>query len=463
MMMAFRHIALFVLLWVIAPGWEGNAGTVQVTEEDGRAGLLQEHVDAARPGDSILVAEGRYHGNLLVSKRLSLIGSRGAVLLGNGTGSVVTITADSCELSGFSIENSGIMLAEEDAGIMVQSGRNHIRGNQLSDILFGIYLWGADSNIVSGNTVTGKAQLGLGQRGSGIHIYNSVSNRFVGNRISDMRDGFYILYANNSYIEGCEVFNVRYGLHYMYADSNIFIGNSFHDNIAGAAIMYSNGIQMFRNEFRDNRGFSSYGILFQDCHDLIAEYNVITDNTVGMFMESSTGNLFRANLIARNHIALQMFQNSTSNTFTENDFIENLSPLTIVGKSTGSIWSVQGRGNYWSSYDGYDLDGDGTGDVPMKIQNIFEYLEGQTPGVRLYLYSPASQALAVAANSFPILDTSGEVDPHPLMRPAVKDMIFTSPENAMTDGGVEAGWPLFPAIGFLIGGVAYYKLSRKQR
>ncbi len=210
---------------------------------------------------------------------------------------------------------------------------------------------------------------------------------------------------------------MRYGLHYMYADSNTFLQNRFTGNTAGAAIMYSKGIRMRRNVFSDNRGFSSFGVLFQDCHDAIADSNVIVGNAVGLFFEASTRNFFRHNLIAQNDVALKMYQNSVQNTFTENNFIDNLCPLTIVGKRTETHWSQSGRGNYWSTYEGYDLDDDNTGDIPMKIQNVFDYLEGRSPNLRLYLYSPASQALAAATKAFPIIAINQEVDEHPLMRP----------------------------------------------
>lgn len=379
---------------------------------------LQQSIDAALPGDTLHVPAGVYEGNLVMRQRLALVGAENAVLRGGGTGSVITIAADSCTVSGFVVERCGRMLAEDDAGILVHSSHNRIDGNVLRDVLFGIYLRGADSNSVSGNTITGRKELSLGDRGSGIHLWNSNSNVLTRNVITDTRDGFYIQNANHTRIEYNKVFNLRYGLHYMYADSNTFLFNQFYDNVAGAAIMYSTGIVMRHNAFLRNRGFASYGILFQDCHYLTADSNLMVDNVVGMFFESTTHCMFRHNVIALNDVALQMFQNSVDNVFTENNFIDNLSPLVIVGKQTGSIWSADGRGNYWSGYDGYDLEDDGIGDVPLRIQNVFEYLEGIHPYTRLYLYSPASQALAMSAAAFPILEVSQEIDPYPLMRPA---------------------------------------------
>ncbi len=381
---------------------------------------LQARINAAAHGDTIFVPAGIYNGNLVIDKKLALIARDRPVIRGDGNGSTVLITADSCVFKGFVIERSGRMLVHEDAGILIKSNRNAVSENLLRDVLFGIYLLNADDNVIARNQIIGRKELELGERGSGIHIWNSHRNRFIGNVITDARDGFYIQNANHTWIESNEVFGLRYGVHYMYADSNVFLRNQFYDNVAGAAIMYSKDITMRHNRFVRNRGFASFGILFQDCHNSVADSNIIADNAVGLFFEATTNNLFRHNIIAQNDVALQMFQNSERNTFTENNFIDNLNPLSLVGKRTLTHWSRNGKGNYWSAYEGYDLDHDGIGDVPMKIQNVFDYLEGQYPNLRLYLYSPASQALAAAAKAFPIIEINKEVDVHPLMKPFQK-------------------------------------------
>ncbi|MDZ7267633.1 MAG: YwiC-like family protein [candidate division KSB1 bacterium] len=380
-------------------------------------GDLPARIAAARPGDTLWVAPGIYRGNLHLDKKLALLGLGKPVIRGSGTGSTVLITADSCVFQGFVVEHSGRMLVHEDAGILIKSHHNCVADNELRDVLFGIYLFHSHDNLVMRNHISGRAELEMGERGSGIHLWNSQRNRLIANRITQARDGFYIQNAHHTWLEGNEVFNLRYGVHYMYADSNVFLRNRFYDNVAGAAIMYSRGIHLRHNDFLHNRGFASFGILFQDCHDSVADSNVIADNAVGLFFEASTNNRFRHNLIARNDIALQMFQNSERNTFSENNFVDNLNPLLLVGKRTLSAWSANGRGNYWSSYDGYDLDHDGIGDLPMKIQNVFDYLEGRHPHLRLYLYSPAAQALAAAAKAFPLIAVNREMDEHPLMRP----------------------------------------------
>jgi nitrous oxidase accessory protein len=426
---------------------------------------LQPTISSAHPGDTLVIPSGTYTGNLLVNKRLTLIGAGRPVIRGDNSGSVITITADSCIVKGIAVEHSGTMLVNEDAGILIRSNGNRIETNELRDVLFGIYLYHAEHNVIINNRVGGRAYLDLGERGSGIHVWNSNFNTFIGNSICDARDGFYIQNASHLHIEGNEAFNVRYGLHYMYADSNVFLGNKFYDNVAGAAIMYSSGIMMRHNVFSHNRGFASFGILFQDCHGLVADSNIISDNVVGMFFEASTHNQFRYNIIARNDVALQMFQNAIGNTFTENSFIDNLNPLTIVGKRTETHWSENRRGNYWTQYDGYDLDGDGIGDVPLKIQDLFNYLEGQNVNTRLYLYSPASQALAVAAKAFPILDLTNELDEYPLMQPV--GILKGSGMNALSGHSPRAGsadmpvWVLVPCGCVALFGFVYRQLARK--
>jgi len=389
-----------------------QAGTHRVSPGELRAVLA-----TAAPGDTLLVLAGVHAGNLTITRRVTLAGEGDAVIRGDGTGSVIALLADSCVVEGLTIEHSGAMLVGEDAGLLVKSGGNTLRNNRLRDVLFGIYLYASERNLIQGNSIVGRRELELGERGSGVHIWNSNDNVFRENTITDARDGFYIQNANRTRVERSLVHGVRYGLHYMYADSNVFLENVFADNVAGAAVMYSHEILIRHNVFRRNRGFASFGILFQDCSGLVVDSNIIADNIVGIFFEATRNNLLRHNIIAQNDIALEMFQNSTGNFFQGNNFVGNLSPLAVIGRFTGSEWSAGGEGNYWSGYDGYDMNGDGIGDVPMKIENVFQYLESHNANVRLFLYSPASQALAVAARAFPVIPVSTEADPAPLMRP----------------------------------------------
>ena len=378
---------------------------------------IQAAINSARSGDTIEVQAGTYVGNLNLNKQIILVGIGHPILRGDSVGSVVTTTADNCVIRGFMIERSGGDLTREDSGILLKSSNNLIENNELRDILYGIYLYSSHANTLRGNRIRGRAELGEGDRGAGLHLWNSPDNIIEDNTISEMRDGLYVQSSNGNQIRRNRVSDLRYGLHYMSSDRNVFEDNFFAHNVAGAAIMYSNHIEFRRNAFVHNRGFSSFGILFQDCSRLTAEYNFIIDNATGIFMEALRQTTFRHNTIANNDVAIQMFSSSDANVFTENNFVNNLSPLQLIGRSTTTRWSENGRGNFWSDYGGYDLNEDGRGDVPVKIQNVFEYLEGNHPRLRLFLESPAARAIAVAEKTFPILRGSAEIDEAPLMEP----------------------------------------------
>jgi nitrous oxidase accessory protein len=378
---------------------------------------LQARLDALQPGDTLHVAPGKYPGNLRLMKRVVILGENRPVLSAEGRGSVIEIVADSCEVRGLVIENSGRRLTDEDAGVLVWSRGNRIVGNHLRDVLFGVYLYEADGNLIADNVIAGLRDLDLGGRGSGVHLWNCRHNRLLDNVIMQTRDGIYMQYAPQTVIANNLISEVRYGLHYMYSDSNTFVDNSFSRSMAGAAIMYSDHVIFKRNRFIQNRDFSAFGLLFQDCSFCLADSNLIADNGTGLFLEAAANNIFRNNRIAGNDVALEIFSSSNRNVFTNNSFEDNRSPLFLVGKRTGTIWHENGVGNFWSGYDGYDLDVDGIGDVPYRIQNIFDYIEGKHSSLRLFLESPASQALAAATKTFPIFDISPERDEHPLMRP----------------------------------------------
>lgn len=378
---------------------------------------LQAQIDALAAGDTLRVAAGFYLGNLRLTKRLVILGEQWPVISAGGRGSVVEILADSCEIRGVVIENSGHQLSDEDAGVLVWSNGNRLVENRLRDILFGVYLFEANGNLVADNVIEGLRDLDLGGRGSGVHVWNCRNNRLLNNRIIQTRDGMYMQYAPQTTIINNTITEVRYGLHYMYSDSNTFEGNTFSRSMAGAAIMYSDHIVFKRNRFIQNRDFSAFGLLFQDCSFCLSDSNLIADNGTGMFLEAAVSNIFRNNRIVGNDVALEIFSSSDKNVFTNNSFEDNRSPLMLVGKRTGTIWHENGIGNYWSGYEGYDLAADGIGDAPYRIQNIFDYIEGAHPLLRLFLESPASAALAAATKTFPIFDISPERDDHPLMQP----------------------------------------------
>src|SRR5215475_7191967 len=327
-----KTVLIVLALAVCVTGADGHVLTVD--QSGSNLKTIKAAIAAAQPGDTIRVQPGIYVEQLIVDKQLTIEGTDKPVIRGSGSGSVVTLLADGSVFRGFIVERCGDDLQKEDSGILLKSKGNLIEDNELRDILYGIYLYRSAGNTIRVNVIRGRPGLEIGDRGAGLHLWDSPNNTIEDNTIADARDGLYIQSCDGNIIRRNRVFNLRYGLHYMFSNRNLFEDNVFSNNVAGAAIMYSDHIEFRRNIFIHNRGFSSFGILFQECNDCLAEENFIIDNAVGIFMEALRRSKFRNNVIAENDVALQMFSSADANTFTSNNFVDNLSPLRLIGRST---------------------------------------------------------------------------------------------------------------------------------
>jgi len=377
---------------------------------------IKEALQFAKPHDTIYVYGGEYYGNIFLEKPVVLIGVGRPWVKGENWGSTVTVLADSCVVNGFKITGGGNLLQKEDSGILLKSSFNVIENNLLEDVLFGIYFFAANNNVVRHNTVIGRPYLGIGERGSGLHIWNSRNNLVEENFITKVRDGMYIQESANNLIRKNYATDLRYGIHYMFSDSNSFEENVFIDNVVGGAVMYSRHIYFRRNIFARNRGFSSYGLLLQSCDYCVAEENYILDNSIGLHFEGTNYNIVRRNLVQNNDLAIALFASANYDKIYENNFIGNLALIRTIGNPKTVSFSYQGRGNYWDGFLGYDLDDDGVSDVKFKLTNVFEDIQGKYPVIQLYLSSPSARAIEIAERTMPIVKSFKIYDEHPLMR-----------------------------------------------
>jgi ABC-type multidrug transport system ATPase subunit len=142
--------------------------------------------------------------------------------------------------------------------------------------------------------------------------------------------------------------------------------------------------------------------------------------------EPGIENLWIGNVFAYNEVALGIMPAVRHNTLSENSFIDNIQNVAILGggELRDITWSVDGHGNYWSDYAGYDADGNGVGDVPYRSQELFESLMDDHPQLRLFLFSPAATAIDFAAKAFPeVRPRTRFVDDAPLMSPPVDTVL----------------------------------------
>ncbi|MFN7987330.1 MAG: nitrous oxide reductase family maturation protein NosD [Thermoanaerobaculia bacterium] len=430
-------------------------GTLEGRPAPEETSPVQALIDRAAPGSTVVVPAGRYVGDLVVDRPLHLVGQGRPLLVASGAGSVVRVRADDVTVEGFEVDGREIGdLGRDSAGVHVAASRVTVRSCRIRRTIFGVYLREAHGVTVEDCDITGIPGRDPGEKGSGIHIWNTTGFTFRGNRIEDVRDGIYIQSATHGLVEKNVARNLRYGLHYMFSDDNVFRDNVFENGDAGTAIMYSKRIRFERNRFLHNRGFASVGLLFQTCDDVVAEDNLLADNARGIFIEDSYRNVFRRNVVAESDTALVVYGSCGENRFEGNSFLANLTPLTLVGKRTDTVFD----GNYWSENDEPDLDGDGRSDRPYRLSNVFDHLRGNLLAADLFAQSFAATAIGVAERTFPVLEQVAAVDHAPLARPPDLPAVPTP------DG--ERGRASFPGLaasfGALLGGSAILLVGRRR-
>jgi nitrous oxidase accessory protein len=408
--------ALLLSLVIAQADMAVGSGTLEGRPAAARLSSLQPLLDAAAPGATIEIAAGSYDGDLFIDKPVRLVGRNRPLLRGSGAGSVVLVRAPGVLIEGFDVDGGGGGdLGRDPAGIHVAAPRAEIRDCRISNTLFGIYLREAHGTIVAHSRVQGIRGKAAGEKGSGIHVWNTNGFALTGNEILDVRDGVYIQSSPHGVIRGNVARDLRYGLHYMYSDDNVFEDNVFESGDAGTAVMYSRHLAFRRNQFLRNRGFASVGLLLKTCDDVIAEDNLIADNARGVFVEGSIDNVFRGNVIAGSDAAVVLFDSATRTRFEGNSFVGNLAPLALSGRRTDTVFA----GNYWSDNPSPDLDGDGRTDQPYRLSSLFDHLRGNLTAADLLSRSFAASAVGAAERAFPVLQPSTVVDSAALARPPV--------------------------------------------
>jgi nitrous oxidase accessory protein len=419
--------------------------------------LIAPAIGAAEDGDVVRVGRGVYREDLVVDKRLSIVGEGRPVLFGTGLGSVVTIAADGCELQGFAIEGSGAGQTNEmDAAVQIRSNGNRIVDNQMRRVFFGVVVADGRHNEIAGNTIEGLRDLPFGRRGDGIYLYRAPDNVVSRNRVSGERDAIYFQYAPRGQAVDNVVSDSRYGLHDMFSDDAVIARNVFEDSAVGANVMNSRRIRVEENQIRRNRGVPGVGLTLKDCDDSIVAGNAVVGNARGLLVDGSSANRFSGNAFRANDTAVTLFSSAERNQFGENEFTDNWSDVVFSGADSGTRWSIDGRGNYWSRYRGFDFDGDGVGDAPHPIAGAFERIEGANAAARIFLHSPAAAGLEFASRLRGRLPED-TVDDRPLVRPS------TSVRSGGL-GGLHAsrdGVKAVPCISFAL--LALVVIRRKHR
>ncbi|MCU8039607.1 nitrous oxide reductase family maturation protein NosD [Shewanella oncorhynchi] len=422
-----------VLIWLLCFASFGTwAALLRVTDTDS----LTLALNKAQAGDTLVLATGVYEGSFKVTQSISLKGEIGATLDALRQGSALVIEAPQVSIEGLNIRHWGRDLYYRDAAILLKKGADHvqIKGNRLVGDGFGIYGEQLNSPTITDNSISGNGAIHVLDRGDGIYLKHVNSPQIDRNQLIFVRDGVYLESVTHSRIYENQFTKLQYGIHYMYTQADEAWQNQAIAVDGGYALMNSTNIYLHHNRVTQARDF---GILLNITEASHVQANVASQihnpkGTVelgnegkGIFIYAAQHNRIQDNEFSHSDTGISMAMGGEENRLWHNRIMANQTQVKYVGESQLE-WSYQGQGNYWSEYQGWDLNGDGFGDIVHRPNDSLDKLFWLYPEAKLLMESPVVLLLRWVERQFKPQVTSGISDSFPLMQ---------SGAHVLIDGG----------------------------
>jgi nitrous oxidase accessory protein len=376
---------------------------------------IKKAVELAQNFDTIYIEKGIYkEGNITISKSISLIGEKQTILDGENKFEILTLSGNDFIVKGITFKNSGYSSMNDYAAIkLIDASGFVIENNTIINASFAIHISNSHDFHVTSNFISGTPKEEQ-NTGNGIHLWKCNHATIENNHIAGHRDGIYFEFVTQSLIQNnYSTKNIRYGLHFMFSHYDEYTSNTFHDNGAGVAVMFSNHIKMNKNKFEKNMGGSAYGILLKEISDGWIYENVFSENTVGIYMEGSNRMDIKKNKFLSNGYAIRVQASCSDNVVENNNFMGN----TFDVATNGSLVLNTFNKNYWDKYEGYDLNHDGTGDVPYHPVSLYAMIIQDNPIAVMFLRSFMVTLLDKTEKVIPSITPENLRDDSPVMKP----------------------------------------------
>jgi len=178
------------------------------------------------------------------------------------------------------------------------------------------------------------------------------------------------IYADGVSVSGFRISNIGdfwncYGFEVL-SDRVTISDNNIVNNLrmVGVSLEASSYSTVSGNIIENNR---YHGIRLQySSHNTVVNNTVVNDLGYGIYLWGSSDNVVVGNTIERSYwTGLICSENCTNNTVYHNNLAEN--DGNAFDSTLGNVWDNGSSGNYWSDYNGSDLNHDGVGDTPYMI------------------------------------------------------------------------------------------------
>lgn len=186
---------------------------------------IQQAIDNAAEGDTVLVSPGEYNENLIVNVKgvkIKSVEKHVASIIGDEESPTITITADEVELDGFIIKGSGqgLLLVEEKKNIVISNNIFDGEGMEGREVWgINIYLAGLEikNNLIT--HLTGTGLLIMEPRGNFKLVENEIFENYLGMDFFLTEEGTELDFSYN-------VFEDNY-MHFSFNDPPLFDVDSF--------------------------------------------------------------------------------------------------------------------------------------------------------------------------------------------------------------------------------------------
>jgi parallel beta-helix repeat protein len=298
-------------------------------------------------------------GSIYIQSDGSITTSTGAeVPIERGNGNVYTFTDDInnyfivVQRDSIVIDGAGYALgAQGDIGIDL-SYRNNVtvRDMKIGFAFYGIYLWNATRNTITGNTVA--------LNGYGIYLLGASQNSIIGNTVTNNEIGIDVESSsknilrnnimnnnNNLAVYGTQAShfdndiddsNTANGkkVYYLISENNLVINPSTFPDVGYLALVNCENMTVNNLELTSN----AHGLLLAYTTGTTISQNVIKDNSVGVGLIASSGNYVIDNTIVENTRGIQLSNSSTSNSIATNNVSSNKEGMFFFSSFQNTIF-----------------------------------------------------------------------------------------------------------------------------
>ncbi len=323
---------------------------------------IQAAVDAADPGDIIIVRDGIYNEHVTVPKEVAIRSENGyasTTVSGPGIGPdtfhVFDILHDYVEIDGFTILTPNAIFVYASINLNNRSYctlENNKCGSADTNTE-GFRLYNSSYNHVINNIFENCSN-------AGVMLYNNSDRNIISGNLcaNSEADGMVISSSNYNIISGneCSFNEDADGIRMVNSNNNTVSDNTFYSNYTAGIYMYRSNNNSILNNFCYS---NAAGIWFQYASGNNVSGNSFEDNGTGIRVRlSSNSNSFYLNNLDGNTTNVRSTENCINTWHTPYD-VSYIYNETYRG--TGTL------GNYFSDHDHTDDDGNGVTNTPYDL------------------------------------------------------------------------------------------------